>query len=148
MEVSPPDSIGQVLVRVQGRGQRVSLWQGAPCSQELPSCCWGQQGHQPLSSCMNRGSTLLKDHNTLWEGAEEETHKNSLGHLYKFFHKFVIDALLHKDATGGEAYLTLVGKGGTDHGGKTLLQVGIVKYNTRIFATKLICGIGRGWMHA
>ena len=93
---------------------------------------------------------IAKDHNTLWEGAEEETHKNSLGHLYKSFHKFVIDALLHKDATGGEAYLTLVGKGGTDHGGKTLLQVGIVKYNTRIFATKLVCGMGGGqcWMDA
>jgi len=66
--------------------------------------------------------------------------ESSLGHLYKSLDKIVVDALLHKDTTGGEAYLTLVGEGGTDHGGKAFLQVDIVEHNTSILATKLVCG--------
>lgn len=144
MDVSRLDSMGQVHVHgiMLSLSLSHSLWQGAPCSQELPSCCWGQKGHRPLSACIDERSTLVKEDNTSWEGenTEEKMRKSSLGHLYKSLDKLVVDALLHKDATGGEAYLTLVGEGGTDHGGKTLLQVDIIEHNTSIFATELVCG--------
>ena len=93
----------------------------------------------------------MKEDNTSWEGENtEKMCESSLGHLYKSLDKLVVDALLHKDTTGGETYLTLVGEGGTDHGGKTLLQVDIVEHNTSILATELVCGRVAciEWMHA
>jgi len=44
---------------------------------------------------------------------------------------------LHKYPAGGEANLSLVGKGGPDHDGQTLLQVHVFKHDPWILATQL-----------
>lgn len=53
---------------------------------------------------------------------------NILGKFYESLHKLGKDPFLDKDPAGGEADLPLVGKGGADHGGQTLVHVHIIEH--------------------
>ena len=57
--------------------------------------------------------------------------------LNESLHKRIIDFFLYKNATGSETDLSLVGKGGLDHGGEALIQVCVTKHNACILTAKL-----------